>query len=111
LTWEGKTKPMLVVMESNAARKPGEPLPQPRQQAPATGRQITPGAQPAGGARPPMSFTFNTFQEVMLNDLIPYIDGNFRTLTNAQNRAMAGLSMGGIVYGFPITNLLGYFDS
>jgi enterochelin esterase family protein len=47
----------------------------------------------------------------MLNDLIPFIDGNFRTLTNAQNRAMAGLSMGGIVYGFPITNLLGYFDS
>jgi hypothetical protein len=102
---------MLVVMESSAARKLGEPLPQPGQQAPATGRQITPCAQHAGGERPPMPFTFKTFQEIMLNDLIPLIDGNFRTLTNGQNRAMAGLSMGEIVYGFPITNLLGYCDS
>jgi enterochelin esterase family protein len=28
--------------------------------------------------------------------LIPYIDSNFRTLANRQNRAMAGLSMGGM---------------
>ena len=33
----------------------------------------------------------------MLNDLIPYIDGKFRTLTDANNRAMAGLSMGTFV--------------
>ena len=33
----------------------------------------------------------------MLNDLIPFIDGNFRTLTDGKNRAMAGLSMGGMV--------------
>jgi enterochelin esterase-like enzyme len=96
---EGKAKPMVIVMESSSARKPGEPLPQPRQQAPATGtvRPAAPGTQPAAGGRPPMSFRFDTFQEVMLNDLIPFIDGNFRTLSDGKNRAMSGLSMGGMV--------------
>lgn len=35
------------------------------------------------------------FQTVLLNELIPYVDANFRTLKDAPNRAMAGLSMGG----------------
>jgi enterochelin esterase-like enzyme len=89
---EGKAKAMIVVMETSAARKPGEAAPQPRPNPPA-GAQ---GNQPAG-ARPRMSFSFNTFQEVMLNDLIPFIDGNYRTLSDGANRAMAGLSMGGMV--------------
>ena len=37
----------------------------------------------------------NTFYPVLLNDLIPYIDSNFRTKTDRDNRAMAGLSWGG----------------
>lgn len=36
-----------------------------------------------------------SFTPVMLNELIPYIDNNFRTLTDRDNRAMAGLSWGG----------------
>lgn len=35
------------------------------------------------------------FTKVMLNDLIPYIDSTFRTKTDRDNRAMAGLSWGG----------------
>ena len=35
------------------------------------------------------------FTPVMLRDLIPYIDTNFRTKTDRENRAMAGLSWGG----------------
>jgi enterochelin esterase-like enzyme len=31
----------------------------------------------------------------MVNDLIPWVDANFRTLTDKDHRAMAGLSMGG----------------
>ena len=31
----------------------------------------------------------------MINDLIPAVDARFRTLTTRENRAMAGLSMGG----------------
>jgi enterochelin esterase-like enzyme/lysophospholipase L1-like esterase len=36
-----------------------------------------------------------SFYPVLLNDLIPYIDSNFRTKTDRDNRAMAGLSWGG----------------
>ncbi|MFZ0452149.1 MAG: alpha/beta hydrolase-fold protein [Ignavibacteriaceae bacterium] len=45
-----------------------------------------------GGLR---NFDIKPFQTVLLDELIPYIDSNFRTLTNQPNRAMAGLSMGG----------------
>ncbi len=37
----------------------------------------------------------NTFYPVLLQDLIPYIDKNFRTLDDREHRAMAGLSWGG----------------
>jgi len=92
---EGKATPFIVVMETSAAYKPGEAPPQPRPApaaAPAPGAQP---AQPAAGARP--RFSFDTYREVMVNDLIPFIDGNFRTLSDGRNRAMAGLSMGGMV--------------
>ncbi|MBO4800989.1 MAG: acetyl xylan esterase [Bacteroidaceae bacterium] len=36
-----------------------------------------------------------SFYPVLLNDLIPYIDSNFRTKADRENRAMAGLSWGG----------------
>ncbi len=50
---------------------------------------IRPGG---GGLR---NFDIKPFQTVLLDELIPYVDGNFRTLANPANRAMAGLSMGG----------------
>ena len=37
----------------------------------------------------------HSFQNVLLNDIIPYIDGNFRTKTDRLSRGMAGLSWGG----------------
>jgi enterochelin esterase-like enzyme len=78
---ERKAKPMLVVMEQGYARKPSE-------------------AAPAGPGRPgaPRDFSraFATFEEVMVNDLIPMIDSTYRTLADRDNRAMAGLSMGGM---------------
>lgn len=36
-----------------------------------------------------------TFTPILLNDIIPYVDSTFRTLTDRDNRAMAGLSWGG----------------
>jgi enterochelin esterase-like enzyme len=36
------------------------------------------------------------FEKVLLEDLIPYIDANFRTIADQPHRAMAGLSMGGM---------------
>lgn len=38
---------------------------------------------------------FATFEEDLLNDLIPFIEKNYPVLTNRENRAIAGLSMGG----------------
>jgi enterochelin esterase-like enzyme len=38
---------------------------------------------------------FSSFAKIMIEELIPYIDSNYRTLADQPNRAMAGLSMGG----------------
>ena len=90
---EGKTKPFIVVMETSAAYKPGEVPPKPFRPGPDGERQRT----PPDSTRLRRMFSFDTYKEVMLNDLIPFIDGKFRTLTDGNNRAMAGLSMGTFV--------------
>ena len=46
-----------------------------------------------GGLR---NFDIKPFQTVLVEELIPYIDANFRTLADQPHRAMAGLSMGGM---------------
>ena len=38
---------------------------------------------------------FATFEKDLLNDLIPYVEKNFPVYTDADHRAIAGLSMGG----------------
>ncbi len=92
---EGKSKPFIVVMETSAATKPGEAPPQQPLAKPAGKRQEARGGQSA--ARPRFRFSFDTYAELMMNDLIPFIDANFRTLSDQGNRAMAGLSMGSMV--------------
>ena len=42
------------------------------------------------------TFKIDPFQTVLVGELIPYIDANFRTLSDQPHRAMAGLSMGGM---------------
>lgn len=49
------------------------------------------GAFNFGGPRPAV----DEFSQDFLNDVMPYIEQNYRVLTDRQNRAMAGLSMGG----------------
>jgi enterochelin esterase-like enzyme len=41
-------------------------------------------------------FKIEPFQTVLIDELIPYIDANFRTFADQPHRAMAGLSMGGM---------------
>ncbi len=41
-------------------------------------------------------FTAEEFEKVLVDELVPYIDANFRTKADKWNRAMAGLSMGGM---------------
>jgi enterochelin esterase-like enzyme len=83
---ERKAKPMLVVMEQGYARRPGEEAPAPARPAPGQNR-------PA-----PRDFSrmFSAFEDVMVKDLIPMIDATYRTIPDRENRAMAGLSMGGM---------------
>jgi predicted alpha/beta superfamily hydrolase len=38
----------------------------------------------------------NGFDKVLVNELIPYVDANFRTIADQSHRAMGGLSMGGM---------------
>lgn len=42
------------------------------------------------------SFNYKDFETVLVDELIPYIDKNFRTIPDKRHRAMAGLSMGGM---------------
>ena len=69
----GEAVPMLVVMESGDIKQP-----------------FGGGNNQAGRSEYGASF-----YPVLLNDLIPYIDANFRTKADRENRAMAGLSWGG----------------
>lgn len=41
-------------------------------------------------------FSIVPFETVLVKELVPYIDGHFRTLADQPHRAMAGLSMGGM---------------
>jgi enterochelin esterase-like enzyme len=41
-------------------------------------------------------FKMDAFQTVLTEELIPYVDANFRTIANKAHRAMGGLSMGGM---------------
>jgi enterochelin esterase-like enzyme len=101
---EKKITPFIVVMETSAvgtprAIVPGPPAPRPAAPAaPAGGAPVAgaPGApaQGAPGAAPRFRFSFDTYANVMLNDMIPWVDKNFRTLPDQAHRAMSGLSMG-----------------
>ena len=70
---KGEAVPMIVVMESGDIKQPF-------------------GGGNNGAGR---SEYGASFYPVLLNDLIPYIDSNFRTKADRENRAMAGLSWGG----------------
>jgi enterochelin esterase family protein len=53
-----------------------------------------------------MASFWDGFGSVIIKDLIPTIDANFRTLTDREHRAMAGLSLGGTqTYGITEANL------
>jgi enterochelin esterase family protein len=96
----GKAKPMIIVMDKGYAWKPGEPVPRPMGAAGGRGgpgQPAAPGGQATAGApaAPPRPPGPSTFEEVFVRELIPTIDGHYRTLKTRENRAMAGLSMGG----------------
>jgi enterochelin esterase family protein len=91
---DGMAKPFIIVMENGGGiggpRRGGSPT-----NSAATGATNgAPAREPGGfGGR---SFNFSAFERVLIDDLIPFIDANYRTIPDQPHRAMAGLSMGGM---------------
>ena len=92
---EKKARPMIIVMDNLNTAKPGEdasifnarwlnpPPPTPPGEAPAARRGLA-------------GFTGAAFTEMLLTDLVPMIEKTYRVRPGRENRAMAGLSMGGM---------------
>ena len=83
----GNARPFIIVMDNGGGigprpAGPGEP-----------GKGGGPAPKGPGG---PPRFNFSAFAKIMTEELIPFIDANYRTLADQPNRAMAGLSMGGM---------------
>jgi len=70
---DGKVKPMVIVMPDGHA---------------------TPAAPPQGAADG-RSRNLGVFERDLLEDVIPFVEANYRVRTDSTNRAIAGLSMGG----------------
>jgi enterochelin esterase family protein len=81
----GKCKPMILVMAYGYARRAGQPAPD------LTGK---PFGSPE--MRRAMQEMMTAFEDDLAQALVPFIDSNFRTLSDRDHRAMAGLSMGGM---------------
>ena len=73
---EGKAKPFIIVMDNGTWTMSG-----PRRSE--------------GGTWPPKGWA-DGFMNTLLKDIVPMIDASYRTIANQKNRAMAGLSMGGM---------------
>jgi enterochelin esterase family protein len=114
----GKAVPFIIFMDNGLnARKPGE-QPQgfggfrPQGPRPAGGQR--PQGAPQGGQRPRMSGADfakmarrmgGAFEEVLIKDIIPMVEKNYRVIADADHRAMAGLSMGGMqTHGITLNN-------
>ena len=122
---EGKAVPFIIYMDNGLdVRRPGDPAPGqggfggfggPRPQGAPQGApgqfpqgprpQGAPGQGPRpqgapgqGGPRPNFAAFggFNAFQEVLIKDIIPMVEKNYRVIADTEHRAMAGLSMGGM---------------
>ena len=94
---EGKAKPFIIVMENGGGiggpRRGGPPTNAP----PGGAANTTNGAAARGpGGFGGRGFNFGGFEHILIDDLIPFIDANYRTIPDQPHRAMAGLSMGGM---------------
>ncbi|HEX3950842.1 MAG TPA: alpha/beta hydrolase-fold protein [Steroidobacteraceae bacterium] len=76
----GKARPMIVVMDRGYAMRSG----------------TTTAAGGSSAWLQNLNEAFSAFEDVVIHDLIPTIDGSYRTIPDREHRAMAGLSMGGM---------------
>ena len=101
----GKAVPFVIFMDNGLdVRRPGDPDPstmrRPRPQAAPQGAPQGPRPQGAPQGGRPRGFGgfggFNAFEEILLKDIIPMVEKNYRVFADTEHRAMAGLSMGGM---------------
>ena len=113
---EGKVTPFIIVLENGSINfAGGHRGPRPDVSAPGQGAApgqtapaqaaATPASSPTGNVNsqgrpaggPPNNVNFaGQFERILFDDLIPYIESNYRVIADQQHRAMAGLSMGGM---------------
>jgi enterochelin esterase-like enzyme len=84
---EGKAKPMIIVMPNGYANQTAAP-----------GEGPVAKRQPATG----MATSYGSFEKSLVNDIIPFIESAYRVYPNKENRAITGLSMGGM-HSFNVT--------
>ena len=125
---EGKAKPFIIVIgtsyipgtgglgggrgavPSGAGGRGAAPAGQPGATAPA-GTPGAPGAAGRGGPGGPgrgrgFVMTNTPFEHVLVEEMIPFFDANFRTIADQPHRGMAGLSMGGMyTHGITLAHL------
>jgi enterochelin esterase-like enzyme len=103
---EGKARPMIVVMPNgNATQTVSQgfgfgPTPAPQSvQAPAPppmqAAAAQRGAAPGGGRGTQPQPYEGSYPQSLVKDVIPFVEKTFRVLNDKDNRAIAGLSMGG----------------
>jgi enterochelin esterase-like enzyme len=80
---ERKAVPFIVVMPNGSLPMPAN-LP-----------RFTPGSPPSPEFRAAMEAVQKRFMEELLKEIIPYVEKHYRVKTGPENRAIAGLSMGG----------------
>jgi enterochelin esterase-like enzyme len=78
---QGKAKPMIIVMPNGYANQTAAPG-----EGPVVKNVPTPG----------MAFSYGAFEKSLVNDIIPFIESAYRVNANKENRAITGLSMGGM---------------
>jgi len=91
----GAASPTSTNAPGTAPRGTANPAPRTAATTTTATNQPAPGGPPGRG-RGPFGAGFGDFEKILLGDIIPIIDSNYRTLADREHRGMAGLSMGGM---------------
>ena len=78
-----KARPMLVVMPNGSLPPPANLV------------RPTPGTPPTPEVRAAMEAAQNRFTDELLKEVVPHVEKTYRVKAGPENRALAGLSMGG----------------
>ena len=118
LSAEKKAVPFIIVIDCLDAQIPGQQgggfggfggFGGQRPGGPSADAQAPQGQAPQGGQRRAGGFggmaMTGPFMDVLIKDIIPMVEKNYRVIADSQHRAMAGLSMGGMTtHGVTLAN-------